>query len=230
MTSKKNGNRAQCEAFVDFIIRILQWDPIKRLTPEQALEHPFITNPDMKFFDRNGWKPPPEKQNMQMSISSSFTYSPHMARFTPMGFGNSPVSNNFSISPHISFSPSTGIIPNSSGHYFHSPMGYNSFQNNSFQGFYYQQVQPAKKPPTNHQNIPDEDDNMFVFDEDSQDEFNATTTTQLPTTNNYANLENEVKHQQYQQYYLSHLNYQEQSTPPNASFFNSPTFQNNAAK
>lgn len=33
--------------FIDFIERCLQWDPAKRLTPKEALQHEFITHHTM---------------------------------------------------------------------------------------------------------------------------------------------------------------------------------------
>ena len=35
----------QDEDFLDFIRRLLQWDPMQRMTASQALQHPFITRP-----------------------------------------------------------------------------------------------------------------------------------------------------------------------------------------
>lgn len=41
--------KCQDEAFLDFMTQCLRWNPANRLTPEQALEHPFITGRSMKF-------------------------------------------------------------------------------------------------------------------------------------------------------------------------------------
>eukprot|EP01070_Trichotokara_eunicae_P000746 Trichotokara_eunicae@DN116_c0_g1_i1.p1 len=32
--------------FIDFITKCLKWDPKERMTPKEALQHPWITNPD----------------------------------------------------------------------------------------------------------------------------------------------------------------------------------------
>lgn len=43
-TLQQSMSRCQDELFLDFIARCLEWDPAKRLTPSQALEHPWITH------------------------------------------------------------------------------------------------------------------------------------------------------------------------------------------
>ena len=49
-SSKTLGASLKCddEAFLDFVSQCLRWDPDRRLRPEQAMSHPFITNQTMK--------------------------------------------------------------------------------------------------------------------------------------------------------------------------------------
>lgn len=39
--------KSEDEAFLDFISRCLRWDPDRRLKPQEAISHPFITNQSM---------------------------------------------------------------------------------------------------------------------------------------------------------------------------------------
>lgn len=49
-SSKTLSGALKCddEAFLDFLVQCLRWDPDKRLRPDQALSHPFITNEPMR--------------------------------------------------------------------------------------------------------------------------------------------------------------------------------------
>lgn len=49
-SSKTLSGALKCddEAFLDFLVQCLRWDPDKRLRPDQALNHPFITNEPMR--------------------------------------------------------------------------------------------------------------------------------------------------------------------------------------
>lgn len=49
-SSKTLSGALKCddEAFLDFLVQCLRWDPDKRLRPDQALAHPFITNEPMR--------------------------------------------------------------------------------------------------------------------------------------------------------------------------------------
>lgn len=43
--------KCQDEAFLDFLTRCLRWNPQSRLTPEAAMEHPFITGKPLVHLD-----------------------------------------------------------------------------------------------------------------------------------------------------------------------------------
>lgn len=58
--------------FVDFIDRCLQWDPAKRLTPKDALQHEFITN----VSSRHSLTPPKPVGSFLSSAALSNTYQP----------------------------------------------------------------------------------------------------------------------------------------------------------
>lgn len=49
-SSKTLSQSLKCEdeAFLDFIAQCLRWDPERRLRPDQAVSHPFITNESMR--------------------------------------------------------------------------------------------------------------------------------------------------------------------------------------
>lgn len=55
--------------FIDFIERCLQWDPSKRLTPKEAIQHDFITN-----LNRNSISPPKPVGSFLSSAALSNTY------------------------------------------------------------------------------------------------------------------------------------------------------------
>ena len=49
-SSKTLSGALKCddEAFLDFLVQCLRWDPDKRIRPDQALNHPFITNEPLR--------------------------------------------------------------------------------------------------------------------------------------------------------------------------------------
>ncbi|KAI9366435.1 kinase-like domain-containing protein [Pilaira anomala] len=55
--------------FIDFIERCLQWDPSKRLTPKEAIQHDFITN-----LNRDSISPPKPVGSFLSSAALSNTY------------------------------------------------------------------------------------------------------------------------------------------------------------
>ncbi|KAI9272139.1 kinase-like domain-containing protein [Helicostylum pulchrum] len=56
--------------FIDFIERCLQWDPAKRLTPKEAIQHDFVTN-----INRNSVTPPKPVTSFLSSVALANTYS-----------------------------------------------------------------------------------------------------------------------------------------------------------
>ena len=42
-------NSPEHDLLLDFLTRLLQWDPDKRLTPEEALNHPWLTGNNDDF-------------------------------------------------------------------------------------------------------------------------------------------------------------------------------------
>jgi serine/threonine protein kinase len=53
---ENKDNKARFEVLLDFLRNVLKFNPKERITPSQAMQHPFITNEPLV----GEWKPPPE--------------------------------------------------------------------------------------------------------------------------------------------------------------------------
>jgi dual specificity tyrosine-phosphorylation-regulated kinase 2/3/4 len=84
-SSKTLSGAIKCddEAFLDFLSQCLRWDPEKRLRPDQAVSHPFITN---ESFRKAG--PVSSRTRNATSVASS---APTAASQSPVKRANPPI-------------------------------------------------------------------------------------------------------------------------------------------
>lgn len=74
--------RCDDELFVDFVSKCLSWDPERRLKPQSALRHPFITA-GKKAKILNNTSPPSSRERNHMSTSSLLSVGKMKASETP---------------------------------------------------------------------------------------------------------------------------------------------------